>query len=50
MTAGKEEDAEKELNKLTKEGYELVNTTNPIATDGKASPTVIHFVLKRTTK
>ena len=50
MTAGKEEDAEKELNKLTKEGYELVNTTNPIATDGKASPTIIHFVLKRTTK
>jgi uncharacterized protein (TIGR03067 family) len=50
MTAGKEADAEKELNKLTGEGYELVNTTHPIATDAKASPTIIHFILKRTTK
>jgi hypothetical protein len=50
LTAGKEADVEKELNKLTGEGYELVSTTNPIATDGKAAPTIIHFVLKRTTK
>lgn len=50
LTAGKEADVEKELNKLAGEGYELVSTTNPIATDGKAAPTIIHFVLKRTTK
>lgn len=50
MTAGKEADAEKELNRLAAEGYELVNTTNPIATDAKAAPTIIHFVLKRVSK
>ena len=50
MTAGKEADAEKELNKLAGEGYELVSTTNPLAADGKSAPTTIHFVLKRTTK
>ena len=50
LTAGKEADIEKELNKLAGEGYELVNTTNPIATDAKAAPTIIHFVLKRTSK
>jgi hypothetical protein len=50
MTVGKEADAEKELNKLALEGFELVNTTNPAATDGKASPTTVHFILKRTVK
>lgn len=52
MTAGKEADAEKELNKLVGEGFELVNTTNPIgrATDPKGVPTTVHFILKRTTK
>src|SRR5262249_2058535 len=50
MTVGKEADAEKELNKLASEGYELVSTTNPAAADPKASPTTVHFVLKRTTK
>jgi len=50
LTAGKDADVEKELNKLAGEGFELVSTTNPIATDGKAAPTIIHFVLKRTTK
>jgi uncharacterized protein (TIGR03067 family) len=50
MTAGKEEEAEKELNKLSAAGFELVNTTNPIATDGKSSPTTVHFILKRTVK
>ena len=50
MTVGKEADAEKELNKLATEGFELVNTTNPAATDGKASPTTVHFILKRTVK
>lgn len=50
MKVGKEEEAEKELNKLAQEGFELVNTTNPAATDDKASPTTIHFVLKRITK
>src|SRR5262249_5167069 len=50
MTAGKEADAEKELNKLAGEGYELDSTPNPLAADGKSAPTTIHFVLKRTTK
>jgi uncharacterized protein (TIGR03067 family) len=50
MTAGKEVEAEKELNKLASEGYELVSTTNPLAADGKSAPTTVHFVLKRTTK
>ena len=50
MTVGKEEEAEKELNKLAAVGYELVNTTNPAAANDKASPTTIHFVLKRTVK
>ena len=50
MTVGKEADAEKELNRLAQEGFELVNTTNPAATDGKASVTTVHFILKRTAK
>lgn len=50
MTVGKEADAEKELNKLAQEGYELVSTTQPSAPDAKSSPTTVHFVLKRTGK
>ncbi len=50
LTAGKEADVEKELNQLAKDGYELVSTTNPIATNDKAAVTTIHFVLKRTTR
>ena len=50
MTVGKEADAEKELNKLLGDGFELVSTTNPVATDAKAAPTTVHFILKRTTK
>jgi hypothetical protein len=50
MTVGKEEEAEKELNKLAAAGFELVNTTNPAAADAKAAPTTIHFVLKRTVR
>ncbi|QJW96090.1 hypothetical protein [Frigoriglobus tundricola] len=50
MTVGKEEEAEKELNKLAAAGYELVNTTNPAAANDKAAPTTVHFVLKRTVK
>lgn len=48
MTAGKEAEAEKELNKLSEAGFELVTTTQPVATRDTASPTVTHFVLKRT--
>ena len=50
MTVGKEKDAEKELNKLSQDGYELVTTTQPTAADGKSAPTTIHFVLKRTVR
>jgi uncharacterized protein (TIGR03067 family) len=50
MTVGKEATAEKELNKLAQEGFELVNTTNPAATSDKAAPTTVHFILKRTVK
>lgn len=50
MTIGTEADVEKELNKLAAEGYELVNTTSPIASSDKASVTTVHFVLKRVTK
>jgi uncharacterized protein (TIGR03067 family) len=50
MTVGKEEAAEKELNRLAQEGFELVNTTNPAATSDRAAPTTIHFILKRTVK
>ena len=50
MRAGMEEAVEKELNKLSQEGFELVNTTNPIAADGKTNPTTVHFILKRTVK
>ncbi len=50
MTVGKEADAEKELNKLAQDGFELVNTTNPAAADAKGAHTTVHFVLKRTTK
>jgi uncharacterized protein (TIGR03067 family) len=50
MSIGKEADTEKELNKLAQEGYELVNTTNPVAADSKSAPTTVHFILKRTAK
>jgi uncharacterized protein (TIGR03067 family) len=50
MTVGKEAEAEKLLNKLAGEGFDLVSTTNPAAGDPKASPTTIHFVLKRVVK
>lgn len=50
MRVGGEEEAEKELNRLTKEGYELVNTTSPIANNDKASVTTVHFILKRVVK
>ena len=50
LTAGKEAEAEKELNKLAEMGFELVSTTAPIANTERASPTAIHFVLKRTVK
>jgi uncharacterized protein (TIGR03067 family) len=50
MTVGKEADAEKELNKLAQDGFEVMNTTNPAAADGKAAPTTVHFLLKRTAK
>ena len=50
MTVGKEADAEKELNKLAQDGFELVSTTNPLAVNDKSSPTTIHFVLKRTVR
>jgi hypothetical protein len=50
MTVGKEADAEKQLNKLAEMGFELVNTTNPAATDAKAAPTTVHFILKRISK
>ena len=50
LTAGKEEAAEKELNRLAEMGFELVSTTAPIANNEKAAPTSIHFVLKRTVK
>jgi hypothetical protein len=48
MTVGKEADAEKELNKLAQDGYELVSTTTPAAPDARSAPTTVHFVLKRT--
>lgn len=50
LTVGKEEAAEKELNQLAKEGFELVSTTNPTAPDAKASVTTVHFILKRVVK
>lgn len=50
MTVGKEAEAEKELNRLAADGYELVTTTTPAAVNDKASPTTVHFVLKRTVK
>lgn len=49
MTVGKEADAEKELNKLAGEGFELMSTT-AAAPDTKSSPTTVHFVLKRIVK
>jgi hypothetical protein len=48
MTVGKEAEAEKELNRLAKEGYQLVNATHPSASDPKLSVTTVHFVLKKT--
>jgi uncharacterized protein (TIGR03067 family) len=50
MTVGKEEAAEKELNKLAQEGFEFVSTTQPVAADAKSSVTTVHFLLKRTVK
>lgn len=50
MTVGKEADAEKQLNQLAKDGFELVSTTTPAAADAKSSPTTVHFVLKRVVK
>jgi uncharacterized protein (TIGR03067 family) len=50
LNVGKESEAEKELNKLAGEGFELVTTTQPTAANDKASVTTIHFVLKRTTR
>jgi len=50
MRVGDEAEAEKELNKLAAAGYELVTTTTPAAVNDKASPTTVHFVLKRTMK
>lgn len=50
LTVGKEEAVEKELNALAKDGFELVNTTGPTAPGLTATPTTIHFILKRTVK
>jgi len=50
MTVGKEEEAEKELNKLAQDGFELVSTTQAVAVDAKSSVTTVHFLLKRTVK
>ena len=50
MTVGKEADAEKELNRLAGEGFELVSSTTPTAPDAKSSATTVHFVLKRVVK
>jgi uncharacterized protein (TIGR03067 family) len=50
MTVGKEEAAEKELNKLAQDGFELVSTTQAVAVDAKSSVTTVHFLLKRTVK
>jgi hypothetical protein len=50
MTAGKEEAAEKELNKLAQDGFEFVSTTQPVAADAKSSVTTVHFLLKRIVK
>jgi len=51
MTVGKEADAEKELNKLAQDGFELVNTTNPAAVIWLASFTQLrkHRALLDTT-
>jgi uncharacterized protein (TIGR03067 family) len=46
LKGGKEQDAEKELNALAKDGYEVMSTH---ATPTPGDPT-IHFVLKRTVK
>lgn len=50
MTVGKEADAEKELNRLAAEGFELVSSGAPLAPGPQASATTIHFVLKRVVK
>lgn len=50
LTVGKEADVQKDINKLCEEGFELVNTTQPLAADSKSSPSVIHFVLRRTVR
>ena len=50
MTVGKEDAAEKELNKLAQDGFELVSTTQAVAVDAKSSVTTVHFLLKRTVK
>lgn len=49
MAVGKEAEAEKELNKLASEGFELMSTT-AAAPDAKSAPTTVHFVLKRIVK
>jgi hypothetical protein len=50
MTVGKEAETEKLLTKLANEGFELVSTTNPAARDPGATPTTVHFILKRVKK
>lgn len=48
LTVGQEAEAEKTINALSKEGYEVAFTTNPAAVAGQ-NP-VIHLVLKRMVK
>lgn len=50
MTVGREDTAEKELNKLAQDGFELVTTTQGVAPDSKSAVTTIHFIFKRTVK
>lgn len=50
MQVGDEKETEKELNKLSQEGFELVSTTQPSVTDGKSKAPMIYFVLTRTVK
>ena len=49
LKVGKEEDAEKELNQLAKDGFEVVSTSS-IGVSGATAPTTTHIVLKRTVK
>lgn len=54
LRVGKEAEAEKALNQLAKDGFEVAFTTNPAtkptATGGAPNDPVIHFVLKRMVK